>query len=69
MKKKKSSLITLIIPAYNQEKTIAKDLLRIASVMNQIRYNYEIIVVVDGKKDKTYENAKKVSSRKIFVTG
>jgi len=50
-----------------QEKTIRKDLQRIKGVMDQLRYNYEVIVVVDGKLDKTFENAKKVRSPKIHI--
>lgn len=69
MKRKKASLITLIIPAYKQEKTIVKDLHRITSVMDQIRYPYEIILVVDGKLDKTFDHAKKVISRRIQIIG
>src|SRR2546423_661435 len=69
MKKSKRDLISLIIPAYQQEKTIEKDLRRIRDVMEQLRYDYEMIVVVDGKVDNTYEHAKKLASRKIIVTG
>jgi cellulose synthase/poly-beta-1,6-N-acetylglucosamine synthase-like glycosyltransferase len=63
---KKKPLISVIIPAFNEEKTIAKT---IQSVLNS---NYpknklEIIVVDDGSKDKTVENAKKVSGTGIKV--
>lgn len=62
-------LVSLIIPTYRNEKTIQKDLLRIQNVMDELRYDYEVIVVVDGMEDKTYENAKKVRSSKIHVSG
>lgn len=65
----KAPLFSVIVPAYKQEKTIAKDLQRIKAVLDQLRYNYEIIVVVDGFLDKTYEHAKKVVSPKIKVFG
>ena len=65
----KHHLVTVIIPAFKQEKTIKKDLLRIQHVMEQLRYKYEIIVVVDGTIDKTYENAKKVKSSKTTIVG
>lgn len=61
--------ISVIIPAFLQEKSIEKDLRRIKLVMDQIRHDYEIIVVVDGLADKTYQNAKKVKSSKIIITG
>lgn len=68
-KKYKKNLISLIVPAYKQEKTIKEDLLRIKEVLDQLRYPYELIVVVDGYLDKTMEQAKKVRSSKIIVTG
>lgn len=68
-KKKNKNFVSLIIPAYKQEKTIQKDLRRIRKVMDQIRYNYEIIVVVDGELDKTFANAKKIVSKQISVVG
>lgn len=37
--------------------------------MDQLRYNYEIIVVIDGYLDRSMERAKKVRSKKIHVIG
>lgn len=65
----KKNLISIIVPAYKQEKVIKKDLFRIRKVMNKTRYDYEIIVVVDGFVDKTFQRAKKIKSRKIRVIG
>lgn len=62
-------IISLIIPAYKQEKSIEKDINRIVNVMNQMRYDYEVIVVVDGMPDRTYQNAKRVKSNKVVVLG
>lgn len=67
MSKIKKRLLSVIVPAYKQEKVIVEDLKRIESVLRQIRYDYEIICVVDGRRDKTFENAKKVKSKKIRV--
>ncbi len=63
------TLISIVIPAYKQESTIVKDLIRIQRVLDQIRYDYEIIVVVDGMLDKTFEKAKKLASSKCKVIG
>lgn len=65
----KKKLISVIIPAYKKERTIKKDLLRIKNVLEQLRYNYEIIVVVDGRVDKTFENVIKIRSSKIKAFG
>src|SRR3989338_5965416 len=67
MPKKNLELISVIIPAYKQESTILKDLENIKSNLDQIKYDYEMLVVVDGKIDKTYELAKKCESSKIKI--
>ena len=52
-----------------QARTIEKDLLRIKKIIDEIASNYEIIVVVDGSGDKTFQNAKKIRSQKIHTYG
>lgn len=69
MKGRKNHLLSVVIPAYKQEKTIVEDLKRVQKVLDKIRYDYEIVVVVDGKIDKTFENAKKTKSNKLKVVG
>lgn len=61
--------LSLIIPAYKQEKTIYKDLLRVKKLMDRIAYPYEIIVVVDGKLDRTAQEALRLRSANIKVVG
>lgn len=68
-KKNKPVLLSLIIPVYNQEKTIQKDIKRIIKVMDQLRYKYEIIVVIDGFIDKSLNKAKQIASKRVRVTG
>lgn len=68
-KSKKVNLLSIIIPAYNQEKTIQKDLLRIINVMDRLRYDFEVILVVDGINDKTFKVAQKIKSTKLQVIG
>lgn len=65
----KKILLSVIIPAYKQERTIVEDLQVIKKTMDSISQPYEIIVVVDGKIDKTFQNAKKVQSAKIKIIG
>lgn len=69
MKRSKNHLISVIVPAYKQEKTIKDDVLRIQQVMEELRYKYEIIIVVDGMTDGTFDQAKALSSKKIRVVG
>ena len=56
--------VSVIIPAYNAEKTIGKTL---EALLNQTYKDYEVIVVDDGSKDRTSEIMKKYmkKSKKI----
>jgi glycosyltransferase involved in cell wall biosynthesis len=47
------SAVTVVIPAYNEEKTIGNVILKTASIMDGLDVPYEIIVVDDGSTDKT----------------
>lgn len=51
---KENHFLSLVIPAYRQEKTIVRNIRHIREVMDTIRYDYEIIVVIDGRVDKTF---------------
>lgn len=63
----KKALISVIVPSYKQENTIEENLSHLKASLEDLKYDYEIIVVVDGKVDKTFENAKKIKSSKIKV--
>lgn len=69
MEKGKDHFLSVVIPAFKQEKTIVRDVSRIRDVLEQIRYDYEIIIVVDGFVDETYKRAQKLKSDKIKVVG
>ncbi len=46
--------VSILIPAYNEEKTIGQ----VLQSFNRFNYsNFEVLVIDDGSKDKTYENA------------
>jgi glycosyltransferase involved in cell wall biosynthesis len=62
-------LLSIVMPAYKQEKTIAADIANIAITLDELNYNYEIVVVVDGMLDNTYKNAVKHKSKRIKVFG
>lgn len=66
---KEKTFLSVIIPIFRQEETVQDNLTRIKLVLDQLRYEYEIIAVVDGFTDKSFENAKKVESQKIQVVG
>ena len=66
-KTKRINLISIIIPAYKQEKTIIKMVKSMQEVINSLPYKFEIIVVIDGRVDKTYEKISKYKSSIIKV--
>jgi len=59
---KNNSLISIIIPALNSEKTLDQCL---KSIENQSYQNYEIILVDGGSEDKTVEIAEKFNAKVI----
>ena len=50
--------VSIIIPAFNEEEAIAKDIDIIKDTMKKSAYEYEIIVVDDGSTDSTAQIAK-----------
>jgi glycosyltransferase involved in cell wall biosynthesis len=62
-------LLSLIIPVFHQEKTIRKQIQNILGELSLLSIPYEVIVVVDGMDDKSFEEAKKVRSDKLQVVG
>jgi len=67
---KENKLLSVIVPAFRQEKTIKKDLENIDETLKKglgRSLDYEIICVVDGELDNTAKEAKGVESAKIKV--
>lgn len=54
--------LSVVIPAYNEEKRISKTLLDIDQYLSGQDYSYEIIVVNDGSTDKTAQIVKKFTN-------
>lgn len=53
--------LSLIIPAYNEAKSIGKTLERFREYLNQQDYSYEVLIMTDGAQDNTAEIAGKFS--------
>jgi len=66
---KNSKLLSLVVPAYRQEKTIAEDIRNLQKALSALPFKYEIIVVVDGDSDKTFKNAEKLKAKDVIVVG
>lgn len=53
--------ITILIPAYNEEESLPFLYERVSKIMNEIKnYDFELLFVNDGSKDKTLEEIKKM---------
>ena len=53
-------IITIIIPAYNEEESLPKCLERVTKLIDKEKaYNFEVLLVDDGSKDKTVDIIKK----------
>jgi len=55
--------LSIIIPAYNEEKSIARTLQEIDNYLSKQDYDYEIMVLNDGSKDRTAETVKNSMSK------
>lgn len=52
----KKQLISALIPAYNEEECLHELYKRVSSVLSKLeKYDYEILIINDGSKDKTLE--------------
>lgn len=60
-------LLSLIMPAYKQERTISRDIKNIEKVLNYLPINHEIIVVVDGHVDRTAQILRKVKNENLKI--
>lgn len=56
-------MISIIIPAYNEEKTIAKTIRVLGDFFDRESLDYELVVVSDGSADGTYEIAKAAADK------
>ena len=55
--KKRRNMLSVIMPAYNEENCIYQNLLTTSRSIRQFHPDYEIIVVNDGSSDHTLEEA------------
>jgi dolichyl-phosphate beta-glucosyltransferase len=63
--------LSVIIPAYNEERRLSKTLVAIDKYLRDQEYDYEILAVNDGSRDKTVEIANSLLSKikNLKVTG
>jgi glycosyltransferase involved in cell wall biosynthesis len=62
-----NELLSVIIPTYKQEKTISQDIKRILQSLEQAQLKAEVLVVVDGKLDQSFQKVKKIKYPQVRV--
>ena len=64
---KDKTFLTLIIPCYRQSETIVKNLHKIQETLDATRYSYNIIVVIDGDVDNSFDQIKSEDFHNLVV--
>lgn len=57
--------LSVVIPAYNEEKRIAETLKSVDSYLEKQSYDYEIVVVVNNSHDQTFEVVKQLEQSTV----
>tara|TARA_Y100000746_G_scaffold222763_1_gene223531 strand:- start:7 stop:954 length:948 start_codon:yes stop_codon:yes gene_type:complete len=61
--------ISIIIPLLNEEESLPELCLWIEKVMNKNNYSYEVLLIDDGSKDKSWSVIEDISSKNSYVKG
>jgi len=64
--KKMNDLISVVVPVFNEERAVASTMKQLKEVMDKTAYDYEIIAVNDGSKDKSIEILKEINGIKVI---
>lgn len=62
-------MLSIVIPAYNEEKMILKTTEVVSGIMEREKIPFELVFVNDGSKDQTWEMIEKAAEKNSHVTG
>ncbi len=62
-------MLSVVLPAYNEEKMISKAAETIGGILSGADIAYEIVFVNDGSKDKTWEEIEKAAEKDAHIAG
>lgn len=63
------SLLSIVIPSYNEEQNIANTVEVLAKLLEQEKIEYELVFVNDGSKDNTYPEIQKAAQTNPHIKG
>ena len=63
------SLLSIVIPSYNEEQNIANTAEVLAKLLEQEKIEYELVFVNDGSKDNTYPEIQKAAQTNPHIKG
>lgn len=64
-----NKMMSVILPAYNEEKMISKASSVIGNILEHAQIPYQLVFVDDGSKDNTWSEIEKASSQNKNITG
>ena len=62
-------MLSIVIPAYNEEKMIWKTTEVVSGIMEREKIPFELVFVNDGSRDQTWEMIEKAAEKNMHVTG
>lgn len=69
IEKRKSLSVSVVVPVYNSEKTLDTLVERLGQVLPEITEQYELVLVNDGSRDRSWEAICRLSQAKHWVRG
>lgn len=63
------ALLSVVIPAYNEEENIATTVARLREILVKADIDYELIFMSDGSRDRTFEEIEKAAQKDSHVRG
>ena len=66
---KKMSLLSIVLPAYNEEQNIANTAKVLGELLDRHGIDYELVFISDGSKDGTFDRIKEEAAKNPRVRG
>ena len=61
--------ISIVVPLYNEEESLQELTQWIAQVMEENNFSYEVVLVDDGSKDKSWQVVESITEKNNSVKG